>query len=516
MFCHLADLPFTRPAVDVLVVGSGPAGLTLAAVLRSRGAQVVVLESGGLRAAADELNRTIHSGLHFPGDMAGRARGFGGTGELWSGQCLPLDDIDFVTRDWVPGSGWPISVEELEPWLRRAGMRLHLQRADYREVNVDKLPVALPAFDPKILQWRAVHYSPTHRLGSRVKQGLRTDPDIQVVLDATVVQILAKNGLTSGVIARSRGGVQRRLFASVVVLACGGLENARLLLDSDIEGHGIGTSSGFVGQGFQDHPYWLVGEVVDGTPLAAQIFQSIRVDGVRVRPKVRLSDDEQRLRRLLNCVVDIEVDHGPRSAVGSMKRLYSAVQDQIRPNLGLARDALSAVSNPGTIAREFWHRRRGVAAPPDPNTRLLLRVQTEQPPLGPSRVALSDTFDSLGRRRLDVHWTVGEPEHSTCIAMAEIMKEQFAAADLGRIRIFPWLQDFPRFQMEAHDYCHHAGTTRMSHDPSRGVVDENCKVHELDNLYVVGSSVFPSSGYANPTLTIVALAERLGHYLALS
>lgn len=511
MFTTLNELPERSSGADVLIVGSGPAGLALALAARERGAQVVLLESGGPRAGTDELNRVDSTALPFPGAFTGRARGFGGTGEKWAGQCLPLDDIDLAERSWVPGSGWPLAPAELEPWIRAAADLYEVADATFSPADVAAAALPLPGFDPELLSWRVPHYSPGHRLGSRVRDRCAEDSGLTVVLDATVVSLVAHSGRVEGVIARSRrGGAERMVLGTTTTLACGGLENARLLLDA---GDVIGETSPLVGQGLQDHPYWLVGEVVGAPPELGQVFQSMTVAGRRVRPKVTLSPAQQEARRTLNCIADLELDHGPRSSVGALKRGYDAARDT-RNVLALLREVPAMLRDPASVLRELGYRRKGVGGPPDRHTRLLLRVQTEQPPLGPSAVGLSDRTDALGRPMLDVRWEVGEAERHTCIEMADVVGQQLEGLGLGRLEVFSWLEDPAEFRSRAVDFYHHAGTTRMSRDPASGVVDPDCRVHGVEGLYVVGGSVFPASGYAHPTLTIVALALRLADRLA--
>jgi len=511
MFTTLKGLTDRGPT-DALVIGSGPAGLTVATALRTGGARVVLLESGSRRAVQDTLNDVTVTGLPFSGSRSGRARGFGGTGQKWAGQCLPLDNIDLTPRSWVAGSGWPLGAEELAPWVVHASRLFGLPDATYRERDADSSPVRLPDVDPGRLQWRVTNYSPGRRLGSRLRATCHRDRDLTVVLDATVVRLVVSGTRVTGAVTRSHDGQERTLSAGAVVLACGGLENARVLLASGEASQELGNTSGHVGRGLQDHPYWLVGTVVGSPPELGQVFQSMLAGKRRIRPRLTLAPEQQRGRSTLNCVADLELDHGPRSAVGALKRVYDAVKEMRRPP-GLLSETVRMLAEPRTLTRELAHRARGVGSPPDRHTRLLLRLQTEQPPLGKSHVRLSERRDALGCRGLEVYWTVGEQEQRTCVEMADVVAGQLRDLGLGRLELFPWLDDPALFRRAARDFFHHSGTTRMALDPAHGVVDPDCRVHGVDNLYVLGSSIFPSSGYAHPTLTIVALALRLADHL---
>jgi choline dehydrogenase-like flavoprotein len=206
------------------------------------------------------------------------------------------------------------------------------------------------------------------------------------------------------------------------------------------------------------------------------------------------------------------VDHGPGSPVGAAKRIAEAVRQGRIPE-DFPRELFTVATRAGVIAREARHRRKGVAAPLDRASRLVLRVQTEQPPDGPSRLRLSSRLDRLGTPLLEVDWHVGAAEHRAAVAVTRAFADTVRRSGLAELRLVPWLEDRTAFVRAARDYFHHAGTTRMAERPEDGVVDARCAVHGVTGLHVVGGSVFPSSGFANPTLTIVALALRLAGQL---
>jgi choline dehydrogenase-like flavoprotein len=152
--------------------------------------------------------------------------------------------------------------------------------------------------------------------------------------------------------------------------------------------------------------------------------------------------------------------------------------------------------------------------PHDPGfsgTRFGVGCACEQTPNPDSRVTLADDTDPLGLRRVRLNWRLTEQERRSFIANIRALGRELAAAGIGRLR--PLLPDDGLWEKVVGGGSHHMGTTRISDDPKRGVVDRDCRVHGIDNLYVAGSSVFVTSGSANPTLNILALAYRLVDHL---
>lgn len=517
MFIRADDLDLRTPPADVLIVGSGPAGLSCALEMRRRGATVLLLESGGRRSGRSPLNEVVSTGLPFAGATQGRARGFGGTGERWAGGCLPLEDSDLAGRAWVPGSAWPVDVGELRSWQARAAGLLGLGDATFtladltRSSAYDATEVGARLGDRR-LDVRLLHQSPRPHLGSNERNRVAADPGLQVMLGATAVEVLVRGDTAIGVRARSTAGGEWPLSAPVTVLAGGAVENARLLLTSGQGPAGLGGESGHLGAGFQDHPTWILGEVTAADPQIAAFFQASSVEDHMARPRLTLSRAAQEENGLLSAAADLQVVHGPRSPVGAAKRIVEALEQRRVPE-AFARELVCVAVGAPSVVREAWHRRRGLAAPPDPASRLALRVQTEQPPAGPSRVRLSSRRDLLGARAPEIEWRIGEAEHRAAVTVARAVADAVARTGLARVRLVPWLEDRAAVVAAACDYYHHAGTTRMAQRAEDGVVDPQCAVHGLVGLYVVGGSVFPSSGYANPTLTIMALALRLAAHL---
>lgn len=508
------DVPDTL-RTDLLVIGSGPAGIALANEFLGSDVSVLVAESGAVRRSpADRLNEIDSIGIEYVGGTLGRSRMFGGTGQKWVGQCLRLDPLDFEPRDWIPGSGWPIGYDDLEPFYERADQLFHVAGETYDGSILGDVYEEVPQFREDILVSRNTVFSPSRKLGSVFRSTFKHSRNVRVLFDATVVRVLSNSSgdRVTGAEIRSLRGRVLRVECEAVVLCCGAIENARLLLSSGTDGApGIGNDYGWVGRSYQDHPYSTPAEVIGASDLLQEWYQSVFRGKVQYLPKTALSPEFQRQRRVLNAVVGLRFERDNDSSFGAAYRLFQAVREGERPS---ASDGLQLLSHPRAIGQLLRWRFGGGSTMLERPTRVLVGVITEQPPECDSYVGLSDRRDALGAQLPQIHWNVGELEWRTERATVEAVASEFARCGLGDVRPFPWLESYREWRQHQVDQYHHAGTTRMSTVPALGVVDVNCQVHEVIGLYVAGGSVFPTSGYANPTLTIVALALRLAHHLA--
>ncbi|MFC6670941.1 NAD(P)-binding protein [Marinobacterium aestuariivivens] len=249
-------------SVDLAIVGAGPAGLVLARELADR-ASVMVIESGGLGAdpQVDALQQGESIGLDYPLTET-RARGFGGSASLWAGYCALFDRHDFLERPWVAGSGWPFGIEALEPYYPRVAKLLNLGDANFDARAIaaqagSPLPIDSPQVIPTV--WR--FGMPIQRFGEPLLQAFQSATAITVLSHATVVDIRLNSGhqVVTELVVRTLNGRQGRIRPKVVVLACGGLETPRLLLnaDSQVSG-GLGNSSDLVGRYFMEHPHFAI------------------------------------------------------------------------------------------------------------------------------------------------------------------------------------------------------------------------------------------------------------------
>lgn len=481
----------TTVSADLCIIGAGAAGITIARALRGSGLSIALIESGGFEfeGGTQALYRGSMVGIDTWDMEAMRLRYFGGTTNHWAGWCMPLLEEDFEERPWIPYSGWPINLDELRPYYERAQRRVELGDFIYDAVSVANAE-GLPLVESSSgrLETHLLQLSPPTRFGTRYRQELVNDADVDVYVHANVVNIALEpsEDSLSHLDCATLSGVSFTLEAGRYVLACGGLENARLLLASNRQlSEGVANGSGAVGRYFMEHPHYLgsAAWVLQGTP-DLSFYRTPRSSAILNAPMGRLLG----LLALSRAARAAEGLPHFTLSIGSFDAL-SEDTGPIEP-----RDIQALVVEPGRTTQM---------------TRLGIRA--EQVPDPDSRVRLGSTTDDLGIPQIELDWRITRDDDFAIRRGVELVGAEVAAAGLGRIWT-PTDED-GAIQWRASPGGHHMGTTRMSANPSEGVVNADCRTHEVDNLYIAGSSLFTTGGAANPTLTIVALAERLADHL---
>lgn len=535
----------------VCVIGSGPAGLAAAHELSASGISTLVLESGGLGPdpVIDSLAQGETDGDAFCSLEITRSRRFGGTANLWdtrwdSGTLgfrgAPLDPIDFEARDWVPGSGWPFGPEHLEPFYRRAHDFSRFGPFEYAPAAWGASDASPLPLDGGLFETRMWLFGSQRTILEERREDLRRSPDATVVLHATAVDLLTQpeTSRVTGVRAATAHGTSIEVRARFFVLATGGIENARLLLDSDkVRRDGIGNSSGTVGRYFMEHQMIRGGMVTLRDPALIDrmaLYDERHVRGTPVMGRLAPSEAAMRRERLLNVGIAILPRH-PRvhrfrwSSLDAFTELTRALRRRTAPQKPAARigeisrgldfvAARVARRLSGNRLFRYWEEgpsltSAGWSSLPDKSRRfgkLELVVHSEQAPHADNRVTLSDRRDVLGSRMPRLHWEWRAIDIDSVQRTLVLLGRELERSSIGRLRVSEC--DGRPFVMHA-GLHHHMGTTRMHTDPTRGVVDGDCRVHDTPNVFIAGSSVFPTGGYINPTLTIMALSIRLADRL---
>ncbi|MEM8623627.1 MAG: GMC family oxidoreductase, partial [Pseudomonadota bacterium] len=463
-----------------------------------------------------------------------RLRFFGGTTAIWGGRVAELDPIDFEKRDGVPSSGWPLAHEDMQPWIERAYAVLGLKRIASPAEAWRRLGHTAPPVDPEVLApgfWQFDERA--DRFALPAAADLVGNDRVRIVLNATVTQIELNSGSTavSAFHLRSLKGRGSIVRGRHFVLATGGIEAPRLVLASRLAATGD-PSRGFggdaVGRYFMEHPHARGGRLVPSeAPGAAWRALSLlprhaRHGGVRHAAVFRPAEGVQRREGILNSALGLSVRRPEAAGAGATRRAYAA----LRHNL--------PSSAPWRTAWRFG--RRGAAAwrrLSDPaltglatslgGREIALSIRAEQAPNPDSRVTLSsDQRDALGIPLPVLDWRLSSLDRHSVQRLVALFGSEVARLGLGRVEPSAWLRE------DAHDAWHfdpgignhsiggyhHMGTLRMGNDPRESVVDADARVHDLANLHVAGSAVFPTGGWANPTLSIIALSLRLGDRLA--
>ena len=530
---------------DVCIVGAGAAGISMALSLSGQGLQVLLLEAG--QAGFDAPTQDLYAGdvadarMHSPPDKY-RQRRLGGSTTLWGGRCMPFDPIDFEARDCVPGSGWPISHADVAPFYPAAKEWLEAGEFAY-DARQAFMPPAPPMFagfaSDTLLAEGLERFSCPTDLGQRYRARLAAAADVRLLLGVNCTGIRLKpDGSRVDVLdVATLAGRRFKVQATRVVLAVGGLETARLLLASnDVSPHGVGNAHDVVGRYYMCHIAGNVGSLqINGPPSGVRHGYEVSAEGIYCRRRLQLSEAEQRRLGVSNAVARLHfpkiTDPSHRSGVLSglfMARFFIGYEYGKRLKDGggegfvaTARHLWNIVSDPIDTLAFAWHwlTRRTLAERKFPSVilrnktnRFSLEVQAEQIPRADSRVTLSDTRDALGMPRLSVDWRYGPDDIAAVRKTLHAIALAFAQSGVGNYEFDEAGLEAELMRFGAYG-GHHIGTARMGLDRQTSVVDADCKVHGVANLYIASSAVFPTSSQANPTLMIVALGLRLAAHL---
>ena len=509
---------------DVCIIGSGPAGSAIARELSGTKLRVTLLESGGQDRLpeADALNAVENVGRERECDQwTVRNRILGGSSHTWGGRCAPFDAIDFEARPWVPASEWPFGLETLTPYLDRSAAHLGLAMgtgfndegfwalAGKRAPEMRPGPQELLPFFWQFSRDDAESYPYEYMRFGRHLAG-RLGSNVTIVTGATALRV---NVVESGRAVRSVefagfDGRRRTLAAGAVVLCAGGIENARLLLASNTQSpNGLGNERDLVGRYLMDHLRGPMGEFdIKGSEALQRHFGRFNLRGRLFRAGLRLSPEIQREERLLNCSAWLGETLSENDPWDALRRCMSG-----KPRLPA--DLSLIASNIGLFSRglkQYFVDRNGI---PRGLAALSLVCMCEQRPDPESRVTLSEQRDALGQQLPRIDWRVHDDESRTMRRMAELVAKECVRLGFAPPRLEAWVREGANMPASFLDVAHPTGTTRISNDPAKGVVDSECCVHGIDGLYVAGSSVFPTAGHCNPTQMIVALALRVADRL---
>ncbi|GAM97622.1 glucose-methanol-choline (GMC) oxidoreductase:NAD binding site [alpha proteobacterium U9-1i] len=492
-FIDARDLPeATEIDADLIIIGGGMAGIAIAKEWAGLNKSVAIIESGGREMDRDLQQLNAGAGvMRGPGNpdleandylIASRFRGLGGAGNVWGGKLVPLDESDFAPRDWLPLSGWPMSRAQMQPYYERACRLYEIPQFDVN--NAPPREEGRPVFEmggdffsaPRC--FTRFSGAADRAAFDEFRTSFADAANISVYLNANVVEFARnRRGNVTGVKVACLNGRHHTARGRAYVLATGGVENARLML-----ANGIGND--WVGRCFQGHVNYGKFDAPEGRNSSMCVSDGAASMGLYT------NNDRDKI----HCVLANTLDGQRRGqTVNFTVTLYDETAD-LTPDVAALMRAIGAIDRGGGPARN-----------------LTIYFKTEQLPNPESRIVLDDTArDALGMPRVRLDWRFTDMDFDKLDASIAQFANTLGAAGLGRVC---WPVAREHYLSIMTPARHHMGTTRMHVDPEYGVVDQNCRVHGMRNLYVAGSSVFPTSGNANPTLTLAALAMRLSDHL---
>lgn len=531
-------------AYDICIIGAGPAGITLARELSSTNLHICVLESGGYKRESftDDLRKIITSDLDVK--SYSQERVVGGTSSTWGGLSAPLDPIDMEERPFVPVPGWPITYADLIPYWERA--------ADgYAFPSLEEFKRFKKLRDPHTFNtaWKDLEEKiflateePVH-FGKKFIDTFQKD-HLDLFLHATVVRLNTRyvndkehvDSVT--VLSKERSYVFR---AKVIVLASGCMENTRLLLVSDDTcARGIGNQHDQVGRYFMNHPKGDYGEIALHTPVEdLSYFFGCIYEGFAGYTGIRIREKRQRELQLLNASIRFEPlfpwsgNPGVASLVFLVKKMKfivsfwrrffthgivalrdysetgddSDLQNAQKDLRGWIDIFCNIALNISSVIQYLFFR---ISSKRVLISRIRIRHFMEMEPYAENRITLGEESDSYGQRVPLLSYNVTSLDKKSLITLYALLAQEVEILNLGSVQ--GNLCEEKEWPVTG-DASHYLGTTRMGNDPHVSVVDVHLRVHSTDNLYVVGGSVFSTSGCANPTFTICALAIRLADLL---
>ena len=493
---------------DICIIGAGAAGISMALEWMNTPYKIIFLEGGGFEYddRVQQLYAGKTTGQHYFPLVSCRLHYFGGTTGHWAGWCSTFDTIDFEKRDWIPHSGWPIKREDLDPFYARAQKNVDLGPYNYSVEywqKQDPSMIAMP-LDKNVVWNKMWQFSPPTRFGEKYKDTIVNAKNIHLYTYANVVNIKANANISSveEVTVKNYAGKEHTVRAKYFVLACCSIQNARVLLASNQQApKGLGNDNDLVGRFFMEHIEIKAAELWLAKPDPMQLYMW-EWGKTKARAELAISAQKQQEYKILNgtaALNPLEIAKGEPSMI----EIWSE-------------DAKKNMERLNSYGKEEGDNgETKVPAEKKAYQSFQLFTRVEQAPNPNSRVTLDTEKDSLGMPRAILHWELTPFEKRSIRQIYTLIGEEVGRTGIGRVRLMEYLRDekdesWPEFTGGG---WHHMGTTRMSEDPKQGVVDANCKVHGISNLFVAGASCYVTAAAPNPTLTLIALTIRLADHL---
>ena len=508
---------------DVCITGGGPAGISLALELSDGGLKVCLVESGGKtnKIKNQKLNKVKNIGIHYKDLSIQRSRFLGGASNLWGGNCIPLDPFDF-RKTSVREESWPFQYESLEKYIKKAEKLMDIDNFAFGRDIQEKINLPLKNGENDQFEWKVWKFCDfPFKFSLRFFERLESDKNITVILNANLVDVETadeKKYITAATFKTLTGKICK-IKASDFVLACGGVENARLLLNfHERKSLNITAEARLLGKNFAEHPNATVGYLIGKNAKNVYANHAIKyLDGNRaVKAGLGIKIETREKFGLLNGIISIwpiPIESKTFSRARSLLQLLKNRELSFKTLF----TAIMVMPSIPLLVPHIYKRFKGrpINVIHEIN-RFDVRLMSETYPNTESCVNLIDDLDTLGIKRASLNWQLSSKDRHSFIEIAKLAKNHFEKEEDVELVLHDWIfdetKDWTSYINTNGHYGHHMGTTKMGSSSLNSVVDQNSKVHSMDNLYIAGSSVFPTFGYANPTLTIVALSIKLAEF----
>jgi hypothetical protein len=500
---------------DFTIVGAGAAGILLATKLSKKGFKVHLIESGGLNINKEAQNKIVSDNKKIKDSaINGRKRVVGGTTTKWGGQSLPFEKIDFLYRDWINSSGWPITYEEVNSFYNEANHFMGIDQYGYGESLLKKLNFKNPFFNTTEVEYRLSKWAPEPNFYKKYKSEIRSN--YITIYNAMVTSInFSKDKLVSSIKLKNTKKQEYQIKVNNLIIACGGIESTRLLLLNMPE------KPINLGVGFMEHLHINIGCISTSNLFSFQRLFNTKFHNLRkLTARIMVSEELQKEEKLVNC--SALFDFLSINELNAKSKLYSLLKRiRLKSNDNNYKDPISSFnimkllqiiisltkSAFSLIFYRFYYA-------PD-NSKINLNVIAEQIPDNQNTITLAVEKDLHGNKLAEIKWIIPEISWKSIVVFSNKLKYHLESIDGVEVTLN---KEIVIENLEYAKYIdpiyHHMGGCKMSEKPNKGVVNRDLQVWGHPNLYVCSSAVFPTSSHSNPTLTILALACRLANNLS--
>jgi hypothetical protein len=488
---------------DVTIVGAGAAGILLAVRLTTAGKKVLLIESGHFEEdeKKQQLNEVENIGKFLNNAVWGRKRAIGGTTLAWGGQSLPFTSIDFSHRPWVQNSGWPISLDDIADYYHKANAFMGIDDLNYHNDIFTGAKIKDPGIDPSLLDFHVAKWAKQPNFQVLYKKFLYEN--VTVLYNAHLLHIhQSAQGQIESITVQNFKKEKTVLGVNTLIISAGGIETTRILLNNN-----IGNHSGWLGKCFMEHPCIELGDVVTKESYQLQKYFNTHIwKKNKYSVRLSLSETFQQKHETLNCSASL-LFRPVKDAFDPYAEIKAFTRDFNLKRLikisGSYKNIIKSIR--AYFSDNFYYKVNAV-------NKLVLMI--EQEPLTDSYIALSNMQDEFGIPKAKISWEISPKTWETVLKISGILKTEMARLNLGEVKLYDHISSANKDWLNSlTDVNHHIGGCRMSASKEDGVVNKNLQVWDMPNLYICSCAVFPTASHSNPTLTMLALGERLSNYI---